>query len=181
VRTGAIKIEVRLGRVELGSPAVAAIASLRPYTMSWSNVLDYMRPRDFWQLARACSERAGTVHFGCSMNWTMSTNGTCLLDFPDHTQRRELVEQCQQQMAEILSDGAVYPQMHKVLLTPPVDNVLNTSGFVLSQLIWKDWLQVLSSSERAGPLQIASAMPHKYNFLARQSTAISLTWTFDMN
>ena len=45
------------------------IASLLPYSMSWSNVLDYIEPSAFHCMARACSAPSGTVHYGYSMNW----------------------------------------------------------------------------------------------------------------
>ena len=45
------------------------IASLLPYSMSWSNVLDYIEPSAFHRMARACSAPSGTVHYGYSMNW----------------------------------------------------------------------------------------------------------------
>ena len=38
--------QVRLGAVEpTASETLAAIRSLRPYTMSWSNVCDYYNPK----------------------------------------------------------------------------------------------------------------------------------------
>jgi hypothetical protein len=62
--------QVRLAAVEPGAAAtIAAIRSLQPYTMSWSNVPDYMEPAAFHRLARAVSDEvAGTVHFMHSMN-----------------------------------------------------------------------------------------------------------------
>lgn len=42
---------------------IAAIRALEPYTISWSNMPDYMAPQDFHRLARAISAPADTVHF----------------------------------------------------------------------------------------------------------------------
>ena len=50
--SGAVTVEARLGNVlEL----VEEIADLRPWTMSWSNVADYLDPAEFHHLARAVS------------------------------------------------------------------------------------------------------------------------------
>eukprot|EP01061_Rhynchopus_euleeides_P043418 TRINITY_DN7582_c0_g2_i1.p1 TRINITY_DN7582_c0_g2~~TRINITY_DN7582_c0_g2_i1.p1 ORF type:complete len:169 (+),score=52.65 TRINITY_DN7582_c0_g2_i1:60-566(+) len=49
--------------------------------MSWSNVMDYVCPLDrFHALARACSAKGDTMHFGYSMNWPTEVHGTCLID-----------------------------------------------------------------------------------------------------
>jgi hypothetical protein len=181
VRAGAVTIEVRLGRVELGSAVVAAISSLRPYTMSWSNVLDYMRPRDFWQLARACSDGAGTVHLACSMNWVVSTHGWCLFDYRKVKKRRELVRRAKEQVEKTLRDEAAYPGAQRLLLIPPVSNVLNLASFVLAREVRRHWLSAFTALHRAGAHRMGSVIPHMYNFLARQSTAMNFTFTFDMD
>lgn len=57
------------------------VASKRPWTMSWSNISDYMLYDKFHDLARSCSRHEDTIHFGYSMNWTGGVHGTCLIDF----------------------------------------------------------------------------------------------------
>lgn len=64
IRDGEVRVEARLAVVEKGSPVVYEIRALEPFTMSWSNVSDYLAPRDFHDLARACSAPEDTVHFG---------------------------------------------------------------------------------------------------------------------
>jgi hypothetical protein len=50
--------------VQLGNTSViSSIRSLEPYTISWSNVSDYMHPADFHKLAQAVSAPEDTVHF----------------------------------------------------------------------------------------------------------------------
>lgn len=56
--------QVHLGAVLLDNrEAVASIRALAPYTISWSNVPDYMHPADFHRLAQAVSAPSDTVHF----------------------------------------------------------------------------------------------------------------------
>eukprot|EP00392_Amoebophrya_sp_AT5.2_P017152 g17475.t1 len=65
-------------------PLVKAIGDLlRPWTMSWSNICDYMRPKTFHTIARICSKHGDTVHCGYSMNWVTETTGTHISDFAD--------------------------------------------------------------------------------------------------
>jgi hypothetical protein len=75
--------QVRLAAVEPGAAAtIAAIRSLQPYTMSWSNVPDYIEPAAFHRLARAVSDEvAGTVHFMHSMNWVQELKGAFDVDY----------------------------------------------------------------------------------------------------
>jgi len=59
------------------------IQNMKPYTMSWSSVLDYFTLEDFHEIARCCScaESGDTVHYGYSMNWPTEVFGMSLLDF----------------------------------------------------------------------------------------------------
>lgn len=57
-------LQVHLGTVQLGNAGViSSIRCLQPYTISWSNVPDYMHPADFHKLAQAVSAPSDTVHF----------------------------------------------------------------------------------------------------------------------
>jgi hypothetical protein len=60
--------------VQLGNTAVInKIRSLEPYTISWSNVPDYMHPADFHRLAQAISAPSDTVHFMHRLVWHLAT------------------------------------------------------------------------------------------------------------
>ncbi|KAF1783645.1 Tetratricopeptide-like helical domain [Phytophthora cactorum] len=58
---------------------LSQIAALRPYTISWSNVLDYFLPDDFHDLARRCSVHGDCMYYGYSMNWTTKSSAPQLL------------------------------------------------------------------------------------------------------
>ena len=76
VRDSSVEIVLRLASVALTSPdVVKEIRALRPWTISWSNVLDYITPFDFHALARACSADEDTTHFMYSMNWQQDVKG----------------------------------------------------------------------------------------------------------
>ena len=52
----------------------ARIKSLNPYSMSWSNISDYISPESFHSMARECSND-DTIHFICSMSWATVVKG----------------------------------------------------------------------------------------------------------
>ena len=66
-RAGAVTVEARVGDIR---ELVPYVASLQPWTMSWSNVLDYVSTAEFHRIARACSIHGDTIHFAYSMNWS---------------------------------------------------------------------------------------------------------------
>ena len=62
VQKGKVVMDVRLCAVDPDDKAsVASVAALDPHTITWSNVCDYYPPKDFHDMARACSGR-NTVH-----------------------------------------------------------------------------------------------------------------------
>lgn len=74
-------LQVRLGTVEpLATTTLAAIRNLQPYTISWSNVPDYIAPAEFHKMARAVSANEDTVHFMHSMNWVKDVMGAFHID-----------------------------------------------------------------------------------------------------
>jgi hypothetical protein len=73
--------QVKLAAVEPHARAVQAeIRSLKPHTISWSNVCDYYHPADFHAMAKACSAPEGTVHHLHSMNWIRDVKGASCID-----------------------------------------------------------------------------------------------------
>jgi hypothetical protein len=64
-QVGKVSVELQRANVE---DVISSIAVARPWTMSWSSVLNYLNNAHFHQLARACSIHGDTLHFGYSMN-----------------------------------------------------------------------------------------------------------------
>ena len=59
-----LRLQVWLGEVlPSNTSVIASIRSLEPYTISWSNVPDFMPPADFHKLAKAVSAPNETVHY----------------------------------------------------------------------------------------------------------------------
>eukprot|EP00957_Ditylum_brightwellii_P204271 15338449-Ditylum_brightwellii.AAC.1 len=58
---------------------IQEIREKKPYIISWSNVIDYIQPAEFHQLAKqiSCED---TVHYLHSCNWTCRVFGTDIMD-----------------------------------------------------------------------------------------------------
>eukprot|EP00913_Durusdinium_trenchii_P022015 g20688.t1 len=86
LRSSQVIIDLRCDLVDSEAEIVPWIARQHPWTMSWSNVLDYMPPQKFHQLARMCSLQGDTIHYGYSMNWICEVYGSCIMDYDKQPQ-----------------------------------------------------------------------------------------------
>lgn len=87
------RVVVELHHMSVDRAVAQEIASWRPRTMSWSNVLDYVYPvGDFHTLARSCSSLAPCTHYGYSMDWTSKICGSTISDYEDHERKKTVVE-----------------------------------------------------------------------------------------
>ena len=154
-----------------------AIADLKPWTMSWSNVLDYIPPREFHALARACSIHGDTIHFAYSMNWTAEVKGTQLLDYPEPKARKDLFDIAQDSMQTLYRELGWL----SIFRCPPPENPMNIVGFALTKMHYRSWINHWFESARAvGPCQLGNLEPAMWSPLTKTgSTTVLLTFTYD--
>jgi len=184
VRLGQVDIQVRLGAVVAeDKPLLKHIAALRPDTMSWSNVPDYITPPSrFHTLAAACSSPS-TIHYMHSMNWPGSVKGACHMDF-----QVEDLQGAPEVLKRLLAISKKdiqrkYKELGiKYLLCPPVDNPRNTVDFQLFLRHYKDWVRAFFSEGRQQGLRDVekqvSVDPPEYNILSRSNSTIGITFTY---
>ncbi|PKB98337.1 hypothetical protein RhiirA5_367021, partial [Rhizophagus irregularis] len=72
------------------SELLNSIKQLNASTMSWSNICDFFRARDFHKLIKACSG-SNTVHVMSSMNWVTEVFGGHIADYDDSRVRRKIL------------------------------------------------------------------------------------------
>eukprot|EP00439_Symbiodinium_sp_Y106_P060733 s491_g9.t1 len=153
--------ELHMGMLSFDNKALLSrIAELRPWTMSWSNVLDHMHLRDFHDMARACSIHGNTIHYGYSMNWITGVWGTCIMDFPQEM-RGELIDLADKGLIEAghLSFEGL-PRSDMLLVLPPHDTPLNYTGFVLSLSHGSKWADYFCSAALGTPVpRLGQASP----------------------
>ena len=80
LRRGTLRFTPKLGRISVGNVhLIGELRALQPYVVSWSNISDYLSPKDFHIIARqiSCNE---TIHSLHSCNWTQLVYGTDVFD-----------------------------------------------------------------------------------------------------
>ncbi|KAL3935281.1 MAG: hypothetical protein SGBAC_009170 [Bacillariaceae sp.] len=158
------------------------IAASKPWTMSWSNVLDYMEYADFHRLARACSINGNTLHFGYSMNWTVDVFGVNILDFAqkEHAEFREkVITEANQSVATIYKMAG----WDKYLRLPPPSNPINTTSIFLEMGQYKNWKEnFFRIGRRQGPCKVGNIEHNLGSPMSHTgSSTVYFTWTYDPN
>ncbi|KAL3942544.1 MAG: hypothetical protein SGBAC_003290 [Bacillariaceae sp.] len=156
------------------------IAATKPWTISWSNVLDYIDYPTFHKLARACSIHGDTLHFGYSMKWPTDVYGVSIIDF----EQKEFVA-----FRKAILEGAnksVEMQYRmlgwaKYLRLPPPTNPINTTAFLLEMKHYENWADHFfeigrhQGSCNVGHIEHSSGSP----LSPTGSSTVSFTWTYD--
>lgn len=172
---GAVNVELRMQAVQ---DSVKEIAAEHPWTMSWSNVLDYFNAERFHAIARKCSAFGDTVHFGYSMNWTCGVRGTNIMDCcgPQGKETRDTVID----MANESLSGMYHSLgwQHRLRLPPP-ENPYNTTSFSLEIVLYQKWADHWINFAGA-PCSLANvehSMPSPLSCTG--GSTVSMTWTYD--
>ncbi|KAG6610933.1 uncharacterized protein IUM83_08210 [Phytophthora cinnamomi] len=157
---------------------IERIAALRPYTISWSNVLDYFTPEDFHDLARRCSLHGVCVHYGYSMNRSTQVFGASIMDY-DPEQNKPLIDTALDSALGFQNESQTLPSwatlsklsgLDKLLHVPFRDNPLNSTGYILAGVYKKKSNRGLQKGE------MAMGMPSP---LYRTSLTLYMSWCYD--
>mmetsp|Transcript_31203 Transcript_31203/g.75319 ORF Transcript_31203/g.75319 Transcript_31203/m.75319 type:complete len:211 (-) Transcript_31203:196-828(-) len=178
-----IRVKIVHSRVE---DAVEEIASMRPWSISWSNVLDYMGPKTFHKLARKLSVHGNVIHFGYSMNWHSTVKGAHLVDYMLYEGNAELAKT----RANIIQaanerDAALVCGMglNGVLRTPPPENPMNTVSELLTSKHYEAWAKAFfRAAQDSGPEpSVANVAPAFASnpFTNYGTGTMHMTWTYD--
>jgi hypothetical protein len=188
IKNGSILVDVRLHAVEPSDKAViASIAALDPYNISWNNVPDYIDPKAFHKMARACSGTS-TVHHSYSMNWPTAVYGASVTDFllpskvnglEDISFLNEIVDKIGSSMQTI---HELYGASH-LLLAPPIDDARNLVDFKLYMDYRHYWEKAFFSCAgmRDPSKQVLEGNPPEYNILSRTNSTVLYTFTYNSN
>ena len=172
---GAVKVELRMQAVQ---DSVREIAAERPWTMSWSNVLDYFNAERFHAIARESSAFGDTIHFGYSMNWSCGVRGTNIMDFcgPQFKKtRNEVIDMANESLSGMYH---ALGWQHRLRLPPP-ENPYNTTGFSLECVLWKKWAAhwINFAGSQCSLANVEHAMPSPLSCTG--GSTVSMTWTYD--
>ena len=169
-----VTVSLVCGKVE---EMVDFIAASKPWTMSWSNVIDYIDYSEFHRLARACSIHGDTLHFGYSMNWTTDVFGVSIMDYIDSKVRKMIIEKAN----ECLDMTYDMFQLKGLLRFPPPTNPINTTSFFLGVSQYENWAEYFFDiGRRQGPCQVGN-LEHVLGcpLSSTGGHTVSFSWTYD--
>lgn len=117
------------------------IAAMRPDSMLWSNVLDYMELEEFHDVARCCSVSGNTVHYGYSMNWPTEVFGLNILDYKGESEisRSTTRNILDSSLGSEVRDRAGNSYMTTLLTIPFFDTPLNITTYHLAGQLYSKW------------------------------------------
>ncbi|GMF42793.1 unnamed protein product [Phytophthora fragariaefolia] len=179
------------------------IAALRPYTISWSNVLDYFTPGDFHDLARRCSMHGDCLHYGYSMNWPTQVFGVSIIDYDPESDKKFIGDLLDSALGfnndsqTLLPFVSVYKMsgMDELLFVPLRENPLNSTGYILATASQQKWVEhfmkkgelSVKAVERLGTLctrlnsglQVGNTSLGLPSPLYRSSLTLYMSWCYD--
>ena len=159
---------------------LCSISSLDPYTMSWSNILDYCSAASFHQMARSCSGN-NTVHYSYSMNWPRKVFGASVVDISfENKEGLQLLDKCIDDSHSLISTFYDLIGASKLVLKEPVDDPRNIIDYILENVLKTPWVNDFFA--RAGlkdqkkQLYIEKSF---YNLFSRTPSTVFFTFTYD--
>lgn len=178
VQDGSVVIAgVRHAVVSQDAPDVLAdIAAVRPWTISWSNVLDYVP--DFHALARAVSVE-DTIHFGYSMNWRSRVKGTCLLDYGPVEVRRSLLAATRKAVTAMHGDASRKLWGVTLFAQPLPCNPINAADYLLGVKFHAAWAERFFRTGGVPATQVGNQEYCLYNPLDHSHGLLFMTWSYD--
>jgi hypothetical protein len=186
IKDGLLLVDVRLQAVEPSNKAViASISAMNPYNISWSNVPDYFEPRDFHEMASACSG-ASTLHHSYSMNWPRAVYGASVADYYLPSSINGLTDisflnGTVNRIATLMQPVYTSIGASKLLLLPPIDdsrNIVDSMMFVHYRRYWKEAFfsyAVMRDVEK----QVHEVGFPFYNIFSRTNSSVFYTFTYD--
>lgn len=171
--SGDITVETMIGSV---SDLVPQIVALSPWTMTWSNVSDYYKMSEFHSIARACSIKGDTMHFGYSMNWTTDVAGSHIMDYAAE-KRKELFETGYEAMDKMYQ-GLDYKSVFRY---PPPENPMNIANYAMASFWQRNWIDnFFTIARHDSPCQVGNVELAMFNPLTNTgNTTLFFTFTYD--
>jgi hypothetical protein len=124
-----MNINLSVNNLSLDSvPVIEEIANLQPFSISWSNIMDYMSRDDFHALARR--RNASVIHSGYSMNWSNITYGASLIDYPDMS--ISVIKKAEKGTVDSMRSLC---GQREIFLTPIQHNSLNITHAFLAKIV----------------------------------------------
>ncbi|EJK46250.1 hypothetical protein THAOC_35095 [Thalassiosira oceanica] len=127
-------------------------AKVKPYSIGWSNVIDYMPLDKLHELGRAMSSHGDVAHYAYSMNWPTETYGANIFDY----QMRNNFEAANNILDLALGENfggnnvaennvfqlcAVAAGADSLFYCPDWDTPMNSTSYVACQMTKDSWVE----------------------------------------
>ena len=165
LRGGSLFFSPKLGEVSIQNRSLLReIRDSNPFTVSWSNVVDYLSPQEFHSVAKEISG-PDTVHIAHSCNWTTRVFGTDVMDLAMQTRLGVYTLGLAMLVASQKATGSRF-----LPLAP--DHCRNVASVLLSRRFINRFLRYLFEGEDVvcGTVSQTPLVPHN-TFLRSPSTA----------
>jgi hypothetical protein len=172
-------VKEKVLKIEILPPAVVSpenaevitkIAALKPTTIAWGNIVDYMDTKVFHKLAKQCSHSKKTVHIGHSVAWRTVTKGAFALDYPTGPQFRDLLRNTRSSIMGLMNINF----LSKHLKNPPLDNPINLADFSFAVQYHNHW----TSHFFKGVKQLGDVEEYNYNVFLKAYNVLDLMWSY---
>lgn len=154
---------------------------MKPFTISWSNVPDYMYLPDFFQVARAVSGDENTVHYGYSMNWPVQIKVTFAMDHePDkYLGMLRIGEEAIHNFTNSMEWKVTILITLDYFGQKIIDNVRNLIAPSLRTLCCKSYAEVFMLFGGLKPIQFTVTDIEFFSLFSRSNTTLNWTFTLD--
>lgn len=160
----------------------AAVRALKPDSMSWSNIVDYMSAQAFHHLALSCS-LPHTRHFLHTMNWTDFVKGAFLVDYIEmpRSTRGTVVKRCEILREAVENVRAYVEELcgQGVLHVPPVDNRMYVADSFLMVRMHGEWVKAFAGMAPGGVVADVKVLHDpRYWYFVRAGSVIHLELSY---
>ena len=178
-----IIIDINFELVNLSKTnVIKKIASLNPYTISWSNVCDYYRAQDFHRMAKMCSGE-NTLHFAYSMNWPRFVFGTSMLDYLGNDEllkfMNDLIDKFQKDIIPSLYE---HLGVKNLLRLPYVGYPRSMVDYILHIRFQNEWTEYFFSKSISGIMNKDNQVKEEIsicNFFSFSSSTLFFVFSYD--
>ncbi len=176
--SGRVRVTLQHALVTPGDQdLIAQLRTLRPNSVSWSNCIDYIPPRDVHRFAAAISRPAtlgGTLHVAYSMNWPRNTVGAIVFDYSSAA-----VTHIKQQTKEVM-DTWLPASARPYVLSPPLVDLMDATCFYLlhhRRLVMDAYVTAFFERADSHEQQLdVTAEPQEFHLLGNHNTDLRMRW-----
>eukprot|EP01083_Nonionella_stella_P292291 994171_1 len=156
---------------------IQRLKALKPYSVSWSNCIDYIHPMEFHKIAKQIGNK-DCVHFAYTMNYQYSIKGCNIIDYFSVEARKQLFKLSKEAIRNIWEQA----QIAELFRFPPTDHPINVGSVSCNYGMVKKWIHWFLSERNTNSYvgyNEDSVLPISYNPVQRTSMVAHFCWTYD--